>query len=75
MTGWNLPPGCTDADIDRALGGDDPRCSECGAETQAEDLEMVWYRGRALYVCHNCPGPPDEPEKERDDAPEFGENP
>ena len=23
MTGWNLPPGCTDADIDRAFG-----CSE-----------------------------------------------
>jgi hypothetical protein len=22
MTGWNLPPGCTDADIDRAFGGD-----------------------------------------------------
>jgi hypothetical protein len=21
MTGWNLPPGCTDADIDRAYGG------------------------------------------------------
>lgn len=22
--GWNLPPGCTDADIDRAMGGHDP---------------------------------------------------
>ena len=25
MTGWNLPPGCTDADIDRAFGGSEGR--------------------------------------------------
>ena len=29
MTGWNLPPGCTTADIDRAAGGDLPE-AECG---------------------------------------------
>ena len=25
MTGWNLPPGCTDADVDRAFGGKSER--------------------------------------------------
>ena len=25
MTGWNLPPGCTDADVDRAFGGSEGR--------------------------------------------------
>jgi hypothetical protein len=25
MTGYNLPPGCTDADIDRAFGGSEGR--------------------------------------------------
>lgn len=35
MSGWNLPPGCTNADIDRAMGYDDEceepaRCDNCG---------------------------------------------
>ena len=29
MTGWNLPPGCTDRMIDEALGVDEP-CDCCG---------------------------------------------
>jgi hypothetical protein len=28
MSGWNLPPGCTTADIDRAMGLDEP-CRMC----------------------------------------------
>jgi hypothetical protein len=29
MTGWNMPPGCTYADLDRAFGEEGP-CSVCG---------------------------------------------
>jgi hypothetical protein len=29
MTGWNLPPGCTVADIERAAGTEQP-CDVCG---------------------------------------------
>lgn len=29
-SGWNLPPGCFESDIDRAFGGDDaPTCGDC----------------------------------------------
>lgn len=34
MTGWNLPPGCTYADIERAYGGDGP-CAVCGQPVDA----------------------------------------
>ena len=27
--GWDLPPGCTNADIDRAMGGDCDECPRC----------------------------------------------
>lgn len=30
MSGWNLPPGCTNDDIDRAMGYDGSRCATCG---------------------------------------------
>ena len=43
MTGWNLPPGCTDADIDRAFGGDE--------ECYHEEFEIN-YEGRAH--CDRC---------------------
>ena len=35
MNGWNLPPGCTQADIDRAFGCDD----ECFHEVYEIDIE------------------------------------
>lgn len=44
MTGWNLPPGCTQADIDRAFGGED----ECDHEEYETDVGM----GRA--ECQIC---------------------
>jgi hypothetical protein len=34
MAGWNLPPGCTDADIERAYGGEGP-CAVCGQALEA----------------------------------------
>lgn len=43
VTGWNLPPGCTDADIDRAMGGYD--------ECHHEEFEIN-YEGRA--ECGQC---------------------
>ena len=43
MTGWNLPPGCTNADIERAMGGDE----ECYHENYEIDLE-----GR--FRCNSC---------------------
>ena len=49
MTGWNLPPGCTPAMIDEAMGGNEPRCDACGEESDA--LEVCLYRGRRLRLC------------------------
>ena len=52
MTGWNLPPGCTDADIDRAMGGDDPCCAGCGKQT--DDLEREIVHGKPRLLCDHC---------------------
>ena len=52
--GWNLPPGCTQADIDRAMGGDEPRCWACHEETDWEELESAWVRGRLRPLCSWC---------------------
>ena len=48
--GWDLPPGVTTADIDRAFGGDEPyerllerlpdTCPRCGAATMEPDPTM-----------------------------------
>ncbi len=54
MPGWNLPPGCTDADVDRAMGGDEPRCYVCGEYRDIEDLEPVWMNGHEKPVCGRC---------------------
>jgi hypothetical protein len=43
MTGWNLPPGCTNADIERAMGGDE--------ECYHEDYEID-FEGR--FSCKSC---------------------
>lgn len=38
--GWNLPPGVTDADIDRAAGADDyyDECRVCGEPINVAEL-------------------------------------
>lgn len=41
MTGWNLPPGCTSADIDRAMGMD-ATCDVCGCPADS-------------CICPECP--------------------
>lgn len=68
MTSFNLPPGCTEADIDRAMGGNEPRCFECGEETSSDDLELVYYKGSKLWICPNCSGPPEDYEWEPRDG-------
>ena len=52
MTGWNLPPGCTQADIDRAYGHSDPECEACGKQT--DDLEREIVHGRSRLLCGKC---------------------
>lgn len=42
MTGWNLPPGCTTADIDRAAGVGEP-CFVCGRDPDGD------------CICPECP--------------------
>jgi hypothetical protein len=56
MTGWNLPPGCTPRDIDRAMGAYS-RCEECGREMEVdEDNEE--------QICARCAYPRDEEDDE-----------
>jgi DNA-directed RNA polymerase subunit RPC12/RpoP len=51
MTGWNLPDGCTDRDIELAMGCL-TRCASCGKEVRHnEDLE-----GIDEYICSSCDG-------------------
>ena len=66
MTPFNLPPGCTDADIDRAMGANDPRCSACGRETSGDDMESVLHKGRWLWFCPECYY--ESPEEEESDG-------
>ena len=60
MSNFNLPPGCTDADVDRAMGGDEPRCWACSKET--DDLEREWFRGDFRWLCNRCEQRANEPE-------------
>ena len=43
--GWDLPPGCTNADIDRAAGGDSPPCcDDCEVDSCSEPEECEKYK-------------------------------
>ncbi len=46
----DLPPGCTQAMVDEAMGGNDPCCEGCGQYTDRADLHAD---GPALY-CEAC---------------------
>jgi hypothetical protein len=51
MTGWNLPDGCTDRDIELAMGCL-TRCASCGKEIYAgEDLNEDEEQ-----ICSSCDG-------------------
>jgi hypothetical protein len=43
MTGWNLPPGCTQSDIDRAFGGDEDGY-------YGDDYAEPDYEDRCLHI-------------------------
>lgn len=53
--GWDLPPGCTDADIDRAFG-DVPMkpCPACGGDGAVQNPEVTEFI--SLEKCGNCDG-------------------
>lgn len=61
---WNLPPGCTDADIDRAAPGYDEanayQCDCCGRMVEKERIGRVWAYGIETYACDKCRGWEDE---------------
>ena len=38
-SGYNLPPGCFDSDIDRAYGGERRYCSECVHCIESDELD------------------------------------
>lgn len=42
-SGWNLPPGCFDEDIDREFGGERRYCSECRHYIDSDTLDC--------YIC------------------------
>lgn len=68
MTGHlpNLPDGCTDADIDRAMGGDGPfpdGCPECGGVVS--DDEYPWCLGYPDDGEAGCGWHVEEPDWER----------
>ena len=48
MTGWNLPPGCTNADIERAWGDRRSRFEPTDAEI--EEREALALAERAQYA-------------------------
>jgi len=67
---WNLPPGCTDADIDRAANGDgsEGQCDCCGKIFPIEQLHFIRFdhpNSNApcdTTACSKCCGEDDEGE-------------
>lgn len=49
--GWDLPPGCTQRDIERAMGADGPDCALCGAVTGGHNTHKC---DCGDYVCNDC---------------------
>lgn len=39
ISGYNLPPGCLDGDIDRAYGGERRYCTECRHCIESDELD------------------------------------
>jgi hypothetical protein len=50
MTGWNLPPGCTDRDIEEAAGAfDDDKSALASEEEEAAEAWEYWHQ-RAMRL-------------------------
>lgn len=56
MANYNLPPGVTDADIDRAMGGDEPRCWCCGEWVEDVESAECVVEGTTRLLCDPCAG-------------------
>ncbi len=55
MTGWNLPPGCTDADIDRAAPGFDEPAFYCIRFERDGYLHCLWDNRQCELCEHDDP--------------------
>lgn len=40
-SGYNLPPGCLDGDIERAFGAEGRHCGECGHCIESDGLDRL----------------------------------
>lgn len=67
MSGWNLPPGCTTNDIDRASGAV-VHCTLCGREFDPTPEDEMHHELHGEWICHNlmCRDPDQLWEMERD---------
>ncbi len=45
ISGYNLPPGCLDDDIERAYGGERRYCSECRHCIESDELDCCICEG------------------------------
>jgi hypothetical protein len=54
MSNYNLPPGCTDADIDRAAGAYEEKCRRCDDPFEARDLNDVGLCDRCAEEESTC---------------------
>lgn len=66
--GWNLPPGCTDKDIDDAAPQNEPdeelyQCDCCGEMFPVEELHFIRFDAPGnssqsdTTICENCSNP------------------
>jgi hypothetical protein len=51
MTGWNLPPGVTNAMIDKLS---EVHCEICDEDANEDDLEEVSFKGESKFICREC---------------------
>ena len=56
--GWDLPPGCTDRDIEENAGAFDDYCPNCGEEIERHDRaaycpDCKWEKSE-YYPCDYC---------------------
>lgn len=63
MSDWNLPPGCTSRDIDRAAGEYEEDCAHCNRTVMANELNEAG-------LCETC-----AEEREREEAEDEEEQP
>ena len=53
---FNLPPGCTDADISRNAGGDGEECQKCNGTGYIWINDPDWPESEVQVECPRCKG-------------------